>query len=147
MKRERQWYIIGCYLFPNDALTILCVLVDVVKLHCWSKLLVARNFNAELTGPEGAEQDKEFSADLAASGLEDMLEEFHTYLCPWNQEKGMWSMFGVVREVGSRTDYILYMDRCLFRNMSTLDCRNNLDNYLILGYLHITTLREHENSL
>ena len=75
------------------------------------------------------------------------MEEFHTYLCPRNQEKGMWSMFGVVREVRYRTDYILDTDRCLFRNMSTLDCRNNLHHYLILGYLHITTLREHENSL
>ena len=73
------------------------------------------------------------------------MEDFHTYLCPWNQEKGMWSMFGVVREVRYRTDYILDTDRCLFRNMSALDCRNNLDHYLILGYLRRTTLREHKN--
>ena len=73
------------------------------------------------------------------------MEDFHTYLCPWNQEKEMWSMFGVVREVRYRTDYILDTDRCLFRNMSVLDCRNNLNHYLILGYLHITNLREHKN--
>ena len=48
----------------------------------WSELLVAGNFNADLTGPEGADQDEEISADLAAAGLEDILEDFHTYLCP-----------------------------------------------------------------
>ena len=53
-----------------------------------------------------------------------MLEYFHTFICPWNQEKGMWSMFGVVREVRDRTDYILDTDRCIFRNMSVLDSRN-----------------------
>ena len=99
MTRERQWYIVGCYLSPNDASTIECVLVAVGKLPRWSELLVAGNFNADLTSPEGEERDKEVSADLTAAGLEDILEEFHTYLCPWNQEKGMWIMFGVVREV------------------------------------------------
>ena len=73
------------------------------------------------------------------------MEDFHTYVCPRNQEKGMWSMVVIVMEVRFRTDYILDTDRCLFRNMSILDPRNNLDNYLILGCLRSTTLREHEN--
>ena len=50
-------------------------------------------------------------------------------------------MFGVVREVRYWTDYILDTDRCIFRNMSVLDSMNNLDHYLILGYLRSTTLR------
>ena len=58
VKGGQQWYIIGCYLFPNEASTIECVLVVVGKLPCWSELLVAGNFNADLTGPEGAEQDR-----------------------------------------------------------------------------------------
>ena len=58
MTRERQCYIVGCYLSPNDALTIECVLVAVGKRPCWSELLVAGNFNADLTGPEGADQDE-----------------------------------------------------------------------------------------
>ena len=70
-----------------------------------------------------------------------MLEYFHMSLCPFNQEKGIWSMFEMVREARYRTDYILDTDRCLFRNMSVLDSRNNLDHYLILGYLRGTTMR------
>ena len=73
------------------------------------------------------------------------MEDFHTYLCPWNQEKGMWTMFGIDREVRSRKDYILETDRCIFRNMSVLEPRHNLDHYLILGCLRSATLREHEN--
>ena len=73
------------------------------------------------------------------------MEEFHTYLCPWNQEKGMWSMVGVVREARYRKDYIMESDCRLFRNMSVLDPRHNSDHYLIVGCLCITTLRKHEN--
>ena len=54
-------------------------------------------------------------------------------------------MSGVVREVRYRTDYILDTECCLFRNISFLDPRNNLDHYSILGYLRSTTLREYEN--
>ena len=143
--RERQWYIFGCYFSPDDALNIECVLVAVGKRPCWSELLVAVNFNADLTVPEGAERDEEITADLAEAGLEDILLDFHKFLCPWNLYKGMWIMFGMVSEVWSRTDYILYTYRCLFRNMSVRDPRHNLDNYLILGCLRSATLREHEN--
>ena len=73
------------------------------------------------------------------------MEEFNTCICPWNQEKGIWSMFGVAREVRYQTDYILDTDCCLFRNMFVLYPSNNLDHYLILGCLRSTTLREHEN--
>ena len=58
VKGGQQWYIIGCYLFPNHSSTIEYVLVAVVKLPRWSELLVAGNFNADIMGPEGAEQDK-----------------------------------------------------------------------------------------
>ena len=38
------------------------------KLPCWSELLVAGNFNADLTSPEGEERDKEvFSGSISGS--------------------------------------------------------------------------------
>ena len=58
VKGDQQWYIIRYYLSPDDASTIKCFLMDVVKLPRWSELLVAGNFNADITGPEGAEQDR-----------------------------------------------------------------------------------------
>ena len=52
---ERQWCIIGCYLAPNDALTIERVVAAVGQHPCGSELLVAGDFNAKIAGPEGAE--------------------------------------------------------------------------------------------
>ena len=88
MKRERQWYIVGCYLSSDDASTIECVLVAVGNRSRWSKLPVAGNFNTDLTEPEGAERDEEISADLAAAGLEDIWRNsIHTY-APGTKKKG-----------------------------------------------------------
>ena len=114
-------------------MTIDCILVAVAKRPRWSKLLVTGNFNADITGPEGSDQDEEIAAGISAAGLEDILEDFCTCLCTWNQDKGMCSMFGMMREVRSCTYYILKTYRCLFRNVSILDSRNNSGNYLILG--------------
>ena len=56
----------------------------------WSELLVAGNFNAELTGPEGAERDEEIVADLAVTVLEDMLalQQFVTNVVIFQLVKG-----------------------------------------------------------
>ena len=60
----------------------MCVLTAVRKRPCWSQPLVASNFKADLTVPEGAERDEEIAADLATTGLEDMLEVFRTCILP-----------------------------------------------------------------
>ena len=65
---------------------------------------------------------------MTAVGLEYILVYFHKCLCPWNRDKEIWSMVDIVREVRSRTDYILETDRSLFRNMSVQDPRHNSDN-------------------
>ena len=49
---DRQWYIVGCHTYPNDASTIECVLAAVGKRPRWSKLLVAGNFKANITVPD-----------------------------------------------------------------------------------------------
>ena len=46
------------------------------------------------------------------------------------------------REVRSWTDYILGTDRRLFGNFSVREPRHNSDHYLVLGFLHITSLKE-----
>ena len=42
-----------------------------------------------------------------------------------------------------RTDYILSIYRCLFRNVAVWDPRHNSDHYVVLGCLRSTPLREH----
>ena len=59
----------------------------------------------------------------------------------------MCSMVRLGKEVRSWMDYILVMDRHLFRNVSVLDPRHNSDYYMILGCLCSNTLREHTKHL
>ena len=56
-------------------------------------------------------------------------------------------MLRKVREVRSRTDYILGTDRCLFGNVSVRDPRHNLDHYMVLGCLPSASLTEHKRYL
>ena len=51
------------------------------------------------------------------------------------------------REVQSRTDYILETDRRLFGNVSIRDPRHNSDHYMVLGFLHNASLKEHARYL
>ena len=44
-------------------------------------------------------------------------------------------------------DCLLGTNRHLFRNVSARYLQHNSDIYIILGYLHITTLREHSQYL
>ena len=47
----------------------------------------------------------------------------------------------------SRTDYILGMDRRLFRNVFVQDPRHNSDHYMVLGCLPSASLKEHNRYL
>ena len=47
----------------------------------------------------------------------------------------------------SRTDYILGTDRHIFGNVSVWDFRHNSDHYMVLGCLHIASLKDHTRYL
>ena len=47
------------------------------------------------------------------------------------------------REVCSRTDYILGTDCHIFGNVSVRDPRHNSDHYMVMGFLHSASLKEH----
>ena len=66
-KGERWWYIIGCYLAPNNASTIESVISALRNFPRGAELLLVGDFNADLAQTEGAEQDEEIVADLAAA--------------------------------------------------------------------------------
>ena len=56
-------------------------------------------------------------------------------------------MLRKVKEVRSRTDYILGTDRRLFRNVAVRDPRHNSDHYMVLGCLPSAPLIEHKRYL
>ena len=51
--RERRWYIVGCYLAPNDILTIESIVAALKEEPRGAKLLGARDINTKLSEPEG----------------------------------------------------------------------------------------------
>ena len=73
---ERQWYIIGCYLDPENALTIESVVAVLIELVRGAKLIMAGGVNSHIAHPEEAGRVEEITVDLASTGLEDMLGHF-----------------------------------------------------------------------
>ena len=139
----QRWYIVVCYLAPDHALTIYFIVIDIGERPHRSKLMVEVKFNANLTGLEQSEQEKEIGLALAAAVLEDMLAHFILRRHPWTWYRKTWSMVRLGREVRSWTDYILGTDHHLFRNTSVRDPIHKPDHYLILGCLCRATFREH----
>ena len=72
---------------------------------------------------------------MAEEGLEDMSDHFLPRHKLWLKEDCTWVMHRSVREVRSRTDYILVTDSRLFQNIGFWDARHNTDHYLVLGCL------------
>ena len=69
---EIQWYIIGCYLAPDDTLTIESV-VAAIKERLWgAELLVAGYLNINLEDPDGYQREEEIAASFTMAGIEDM---------------------------------------------------------------------------
>ena len=145
--RDQLWYIIRCYFAPDDILMTESVVAVLTDLPRGSKLLTAGGFNVDLVHTESAGQDEETVSDLAADTLEAMLAQFIPRRRSWCWDRRMCSIVCMGREVRSWEEYIMGIYRRLLRNMSIRDPMHNSDHYIILGCLHITTLREHTKYL
>ena len=59
---ERRWYIIGCYLTPDNTTTIESVVTDLKERPRCAKLLVAGDFNVNLSELEGDRRGEDIVA-------------------------------------------------------------------------------------
>ena len=125
----------GCYLAPNDTLTMEKVVEALRRRPRRAELLVAGDFNVNLATPEGYRRAEDIATTLATEGLEDMAKHFLLRESRWCRDWRTWGMLRKGREVRSRTDYILGTDRRLFRNVAVRDPRHNSDHYMVLGCL------------
>ena len=75
--------------------------------------------------------------------LENISAHFLLRRCPSCRDRKMCNVVWLVREMRSRADYILGIDRHLFRNVAAWDLSRNSDHYMVLGYICSATLREH----
>ena len=94
----------GCYLSPNDTLTIESVVAALKERPRGAELLVAGYFNVKLSKPEGDRRREDIAAALATEGLKDMSAHFFPRRRPLCRDGRTWSMIQAGREVRSRMD-------------------------------------------
>ena len=70
------WYIIRCYLVPDNTSTIESVVTALKERPRGAELLVAGDFNVNLADPEGDRRGENIVAAMATEGFEDMSEYF-----------------------------------------------------------------------
>ena len=138
---ELRLYIIGCYLAPDNTLTINSVVAALKERPQGLEILVIGDLNVNLKDPEGYQREEDIVAALTAMGLEYMMAQFLPQWCPWCQDGRTWSMVQLGREVQSRMYCILGIYRCLFRNVVIWDPQHNSDHYLVIGCLCSAPLR------
>ena len=70
----RRWYIVGCYLAPDNTSTIERVVEALRARPKGVELLVAGDLNTNLADPEGDRIGEDIAATIATEGLEDMAQ-------------------------------------------------------------------------
>ena len=118
---ERRWYIVGCYLAPNDTSTIERAVEALREQPKGADLLVAGDLNINIAAPEGDLREEDIATTIAKEGLEDMAPHFLPRQRRWCRDRRTWGMLRKGREVRSQTDYILGTDQRLFRDVSVRD--------------------------
>ena len=103
----RRWYIIVCYLAPDNTSTIESVVVALKEIPQGTALVVAGDLNTTLDDPENDRRGTEIATALTETGLEDMAERFLPRRRRWGRARRMWSMAREGKVVRSRTEYIL----------------------------------------
>ena len=72
----RRWYIVGCYLAPDDASNIEDVVAAIGKRLQGAALLVVGDFKKNLAASEGKDRYEGITAALAEENLEEMSSHF-----------------------------------------------------------------------
>ena len=88
----RRWYIIGCYLAPDDTLTIESVVAALKERPWGTALLVTGELNTTLLDLENNGRGTEITASLTEVGVEDIAAHFLPYQRIWGWEWRTWSM-------------------------------------------------------
>ena len=83
----RKWYIIGCYLAPNDTSTIESVDAALKDRPKGTTLVVAGDLNMVLEDPENDQRGTEIAAEITAAGVEDMTAHFLPRRRIWGRER------------------------------------------------------------
>ena len=80
---EQRWYIVGCYLSPNDTLSVESVVAALKERLRGAEMLVAGDLNVKISDLEGDRRGEEVMAALTTERLEDMLYHIFLRRLPW----------------------------------------------------------------
>ena len=72
----RRWYIVGCYLAPDNTSTIERVVEALRESPKGAELLVAGDLNINFAEPEGNRREEDIAATLVTEVMEDMAAHF-----------------------------------------------------------------------
>ena len=86
------WYIIECYLEPDDTSTIESVVAALKGRPRSPALLVAEYLNTTLMEPENDRNGTDIAAALTEEVLKDMATHFLPLQRKWGRERRTWSM-------------------------------------------------------
>ena len=73
---ERRWYIVVCYLSPEETPTIESVVPTLKERPRGAELLVEGGFNVNLSDPKGNRRGEDIAAAMVTEVLEDVLVHF-----------------------------------------------------------------------
>ena len=76
MTGKRRWYIIGCYIAPDDAQSIKRVVTALGDQPRGTAIIVSGDFNTDLGEMASDGRGIEIAAALTEAGLEDMTAHF-----------------------------------------------------------------------
>ena len=82
---ERRWYIIGCYLAPDDTSTIECVVAMLRDIPKGTTLVVAGYLNTDLEDSENDRRGTEIAVAMTEAGVEDMTAHFLPKRIRWGR--------------------------------------------------------------
>ena len=97
----RRWYIVGVYLAPKDTTTMERVSEAIRSKPRGAELLVAGDFNVDLTSSEGDRRAEDITLLLLTEGLEDMARHFLPRESRWCWYRRTWGVVRKGREVRS----------------------------------------------
>ena len=72
----RCWFIVGCYLDPDDAVIIKHNVLTISQIPHGVALLVDWDFNTDLAALEGSNHREDITAAIAAAGMEEISTHF-----------------------------------------------------------------------
>ena len=92
MSGDRHWFIVGCYLASDNALTIEDVIAAISQRPLGAALLVVGDFSTNLVVLEVRDQDKGIAEAVAEDGMEDIRFHFLPRHKPWLKDSRTWGM-------------------------------------------------------